>query len=397
MITDTIKLAIRNLGRKKSRSLLTVAGIGIGVASVVLIASIGEIGKFMIDEEVSNLGVGGVMVSGNNKVAGAQLDERHLSAIQQSSAVDNAAPIVVDYTKSYMRELMMDVVVWGTDTGAGQVIALEPLYGRMLSKNDIAAERKVCVIDQNIAQAYYKRDNIVGKTLSLQFAGGNETFEVIGVVASGGALMQGLMGDVIPSFIYLPYTTMQELSGKSGFDQIAVSIKEGVDEDVAASQFVSLCSRISGVDGNGFSAENMQSQKNKLGKVVDIVTVALSAIAGVSLIVAGLSIMTVMLVSVGERTREIGIKKSIGASQRDILWEFMVEAFSISVIGSLAGTGFGLLCLLLGCLPFGLPLRINMQLIAFCILFSILVGVVFGVYPASVASKLKPVDALRCE
>lgn len=394
MWIDTLRIGFKNLGRKRSRTLLTVTGIAIGVASVVLIASIGDIGKYTVNQEIESLGVGGVMISGNSKTPGAALGEAHLEAIRESGTVDSAIPIVVDYTKSYMRELMLDAVVWGIDYGAGQVIALDPLHGRLITKNDVKAARRVCIVDQNIAQAYYKRDNIVGKTLTLQFAGSYEEFEVVGVVASGGALMQGLMGDMIPSFIYLPYSTMQSLSGKESFDQIAVSIREGVDEDVAGAQLVSICNGASGISG-GFKAENVQNQKNRLGGVLDIITIVLSAIAGVSLIVAGLSIMTVMLQSVGERTREIGIKKSIGASQKDILWEFLVEAFTISLIGSLAGTAIGVLLLVVGCLPFGIPLRFNVELILFCIGFSILIGVVFGVYPASIASKMRPVDALR--
>lgn len=395
-MVDTILLSLKNLRRKKSRNMLTVMGIAIGVASVVLIASIGDIGKYTINQEINSLGVGGVMISGNKKLPGADLGEAHLDAIRRSGAVDSAIPIVVDYTKSYMRELMLDTVVWGIDYGANQVISMEAIHGRLITKNDVLAGKKVCVVDQNIAQAYYKRDNIVGKTLTLQFAAGYEEFEIVGIVASGGSLMQGLMGEIIPSFLYLPYTTMQKLSGKDSFDQIAIQIKDGVDENVAGSQLVSICNGVSGIS-NGFKAENMQSQKNKLGGVLDIVTMVLSAIAGVSLIVAGLSIMTVMLVSVNERTREIGIKKSIGANQRNILWEFLIEALTISVIGSLVGTVIGVLLVIIGCLPFGIPIRFNVELIVFCIFFSIFVGVVFGVYPATIASKLRPVDALRCE
>lgn len=396
MFIDILLISFRNLGRKKSRSMLTIIGIAIGVASVVLIASIGDIGKTAVNSELDSFGTGGIMVSGNNKTTGAQLTDEHLEAIRGSGTVDSAVPIVVDYTKSYMRELMMDAVVWGIDYGANQVISLDVIYGRLITGNDVRAKKKVCVIDQNIANSYYGRDNIVGKTVTLQFKDGYEDFEIIGVVSSGGNLMQGLMGDIIPSFVYLPYTTMQELSKTVEFDQIAVKTKDGVDLDVASAQLVAAANSVSGIQ-HGFKAENMQNQKAKLNTVLDIVTVALSAIAGVSLVVAGLSIMTLMLASVNERTREIGIKKSIGASRFNILTEFLIEAFTISALGSVIGASAGILLLIAGCIPFGIPVRINAGVILFSMLFSVISGVIFGVYPAMLASKLKPVEALRCE
>lgn len=396
MLLDTLRLSAKNLGRKKSRSALTIFGIAIGVASVVLIASIGEIGKFTINEEIDSLGAGGLVISGNSKTANTQLLIEHLEALRGSGTVDSAIPILVDYTKSYMRGLMMDTVVWGIDYGANQVISLETMYGRLITKNDVSGAKRICVVDANVANAYYKRDNIVGKTISLQFASGNEEFEVVGVVSSGGNVLQGLMGNFIPPFAYIPYTTMQELSGRASFDQIAVAVKSGVDESVAGTQLVKITNNVSGIR-SGFKAENMQGQKDKLNSILGTVTVVLSLIAGISLVVAGLSIMTVMLVSVGERTREIGIKKSIGASRRNILFEFIVEAFIISLIGSLSGTAAGIILVVAGCLPLGLPVLLNRGLIVFCILFSLAIGVAFGVYPATVASKLNPVDALRCE
>jgi putative ABC transport system permease protein len=389
-------MSLFNLGRKKSRSLMTVMGIAIGVASVVLIASIGDIGKAAITSEIESLGVGGLMISSNRKLPGTQLADEQLDTIRASGTVDSAIPIVLEYTKTYMRELMMDAAVWGIDYGANQVFHLNSLYGRLITKNDVTARRNICVVDQNIAQAFYKRDNIVGKTVTVQFASGYQELEIVGVVSSGGNLLQGLIGEIIPCFVYMPYTTLQDLSGKDSFDQIAVRVKPGVDGDVAGVQIVSALSNASGVQG-GFKADNMLSQKAKLDSVLNIITIVLSAIAGVSLIVAGLSIMTVMLVSVNERTREIGIKKSIGASRRSILFEFLIEAFAISLIGSLAGTVVGVLLIIIGCIPFGIAITLNVGTIVFCIFFSIFVGVVFGVYPATLASKMRPVDALRFE
>ncbi len=397
MLLDTLRISVKNLGRKKSRSTLTILGIAIGVASVVLISSMGEIGKYTVGEELDSLGVGALMLSGNQKMVGSALTAEHLAAVRQSGAVESAIPIIVDYTKSYMRELMLDVVVWGIDYGANQVISMEPLHGRLITKNDVAAAKKICVIDKNIALAYYKRENIVGKKISLQFKTGNEEFTVVGVVESGGSIVQGLMGDYIPAFFYTPYTTMQQAMGRETFDQIAVTLRPGVEGQVAGPQLVGIARQVPGSAAGQFKTENVQGQKEKLGYVLNIITMILSLIAGVSLVVAGLSIMTVMLVSVGERTREIGIKKSIGASRQNILAEFLIEAFVISLMGSLIGVGVGVGIIAAGCAVLKLPVILNPHLIGLCVFFAVLVGMVFGVYPASIASRLNPVDALRCE
>ena len=143
--------------------------------------------------------------------------------------------------------------------------------------------------------------------------------------------------------------------------------------------------------------ENMAAQMNKLNGILDIVTFVLSVIAGISLVVAGLSIMTVMLVSVNERTREIGIKKSIGASRSTIMKEFLVESLIISLLGSLSGAAAGVFISYLGCLVLSVDFVFNLSMFIFCVAFAVALGILFGVYPALQAVKLKPVDALRCE
>ena len=146
-----------------------------------------------------------------------------------------------------------------------------------------------------------------------------------------------------------------------------------------------------------FKADNISRQKETLDRVLGIITVVLSAIAAVSLVVAGLGIMTVMIVSVNERTREIGIKKSIGATQSTILVEFLIEAFTISLMGSMIGVIVGVLLTAAGCLAISIPALINFRLIGISIGISVVVGIVFGVYPAMMAARLHPVNALRIE
>ena len=220
--------------------------------------------------------------------------------------------------------------------------------------------------------------------------------KIVGVASSGGNLLQNMVGDVIPSFIYLPYTTLQRYAGEASFDQIAVTMLDNQNIEAVSEQIAALVNRQHNIS-RGFKADNISRQKETLDRVLGIITVVLSAIAAVSLVVAGLGIMTVMIVSVNERTREIGIKKSIGATQNTILVEFLIEAFTISLIGSVIGVAAGVLFTAIGCLAISLPVLINFHLIGASIGISVIVGIVFGVYPAMMAAKLHPVNALRIE
>lgn len=391
---DYIKNSLKSIG--KLRNILTLVAISIGVASVVLIASIGEIGKYTINSEINTFGLGSVTVKANSSVTNVSLDSDDLEIIRKQDFVKNAIPLMANFGKITVQESVENCIMWGIDNSADLVISLDTVYGRLIGNDDIKNHAKTCIIDTGLAQQLYKRTNVVGKQITLTINNKTDTFTIVGVASAGGNLLQSVVGNIVPMFVYLPYTTMQDLLGKSTFDQIAVKFDQSYDEDVASQKLVDVLSNSYGKE-DIFETQNITQQKDKLNNILNMVTLVLSAIAGISLIVSGLGIMTVMLVSVNERTKEIGIKKAIGAKNKDIMTEFLVDAFTLSLIGSIIGLSIGLLIVVGVSLLLDLPIIINTQILVICVLFSIIVGIVFSVYPARTAAKMRPVDALRSE
>ena len=394
---EMLKIAVRNLTRKSMRTWLTIASISIGIASVVVIGAIGDAGKAAVTSELDNMGITGLSVStaaGTSTTVHLQMDE--LNAIRELPSVENAMPLIMYYTDSTLKGEKSDSLVWGIDSGAKQVISLELLHGRLINKNDVEDTAKVCLVDQNYALTTYGRENIVGKTMQILMNGNEETYEIIGIVSAGSSIMQNVIGNYVPSIVYVPYTSLQEYAVINKFDQIAVKVNAGSDVEDAQSSIISALDQVSGTTG-AFHAENLAKQRDQLMSMLDIITLVLSLIGGISLIVAGLGIMTIMLVSVTERTREIGIKKAIGAKNHKILVEFLLEAVFITAIGSLLGALVGLGISMLGLMAVGMSAAIQWPTILNAIGVSMLIGVFFGVYPAYKASKLRPVEALRIE
>lgn len=393
---EYIGAAISNIYRKRFRSVLTMLGISIGVCSVVIIGAVGNIGTDLLNKEISSFGIGGITIGTDNNTKDTKLYIDDLETIEQNSKVDKAVPILLEYTKSYCRNLAVNTAVWGVGSGADQIFSLELMHGRLINYSDLAGAERVCIVDEEYAVKTFKRSNIVGKKITLDLDGRSEPLEVIGVVKSGGMIIQNLITDIIPSFIYSPYTTIQSLGGKSYFDQICIVANESYDEEVVATSIIKTLEEKNNSRG-AYKSENVTAQKDRLNGIVGIVTLILSVIAGISLVVAGLSVMTVMLVSVKERTREIGIKKSVGATKKNIMTEFLIEAIILTLFGSLIGCIIAIVVTFVGCAVLGLTPSVNWSLTLVCIVFSLVIGIVFGVYPAIKASKLSPVDALRHE
>lgn len=386
---DTLSKGMRCVFRNKLRSFLTILGISVGVTSVVLVSSIGEIGTAAIDSELSEMGMDSLVISAS------ELNENDLQAVKAVSNVSDAMPLMNKVTTVSMRNKTISAMVWGVNEDADKVVNLEIKYGRLLNRGDIAQKNHVCVIDEAIANDMYKRGNITDKTIEVLINGNQAEFEIVGVVRSGVNTLQNMLGGFIPDFVYIPYSVMQDYTNSYKFDNITVKLNDKTDSENAA-QVIENMLNVS-KEKTGVKVENLLQQKEKMNNIMNIASVALSVVAGISLIVSGISIMTVMLVSVSERTREIGIKKSIGATTYAIMYEFLLESVLITLIGGLIGfvIGAGLSALL--CFAVGLPAAVNVNTVISVLIISVATGVLFGVYPARKAAMLRPVDALRHE
>ena len=378
------------LGRKRLRSILTVSSIAIGMAMVVLILCIGHIGTAAIENELESMGVDGISVSATE---GLSMDA--LTAIRGLSLVRQAMPLSLQFASAVTDTGTYSVVGCGIDSGADQVISLSLLYGRMLTPGDVARQAAVCVVDETLAEEVFGRTNVVGQTLSVVYQNGSMELTVVGVSATGSSLLQN-MTSLIPYMIYLPYTTQQMVTGVTVFDQIAVRLADGTAAE-SATTAIRRELTYAGQQTEGLLTEDLASQRKRLESMMQIVSLALTAIGGVSLLVSGFGILTVMLSSVNERTREIGIKKAIGATRGRILCEFMAGALLLSLFGALAGMALGCGAVLLGCGLLGFTPAFPWWSLTAVLGLTLLLGIAFGAYPAYQAAGLRPVEALRYE
>lgn len=389
---DLMINAIKVLFRKKGRTFLTLSGIIVGVASVIIINHISQCGNTALTDEIDGLGIGGITVS--LKKQSAELSQNQLSTIQSLSYVDYAMPVMFEATDAYIREKKSSIYLWGIDKTAKDVISLQLLYGRFINSGDISSHAKNCMVDQMLAKEYYGTDHVVGKKILINSGGSGAEYEIVGVIKTGSGILQNIMGSYIPNFVYVPYTTMQNNIGSNNFSQIAVKIKNEYDNEAAGQNIVKTMERNANING-AYSFTNMAKQKENISNIIRIFSVVLTAVGIISLFVAGLSIMNVMLVAVTERTKEIGIKKALGASRKVIVMEFLTESVVLTLIGAVIGIVFGILVSWIGAWSLGLTFILRIDIMIEILLFSLLVGAVFGIYPALKASKLKPVEALR--
>lgn len=378
------------LGRKRLRTWLTVSSIAIGTAMVVLVIGIGGVGTQAVNSELESMGIDGVSVSATKGLSVAAL-----TSIRCLAEVRQAMPLSLQFASARVGEGSYSVVGCGIDGGADQVISLQLLHGRMLTTQDVATEMAVCVVDESLAREAFGRTNVVGQSIALYYEDGSLDALVVGVTATGSSLLQNMTA-LIPYMVYLPYTTQRSATGIDTFDQIAVRLRDG-NASTQAEEAIHTVLERSGEDYGTLTTENLATQRERLDTMASILSLVLTAIGGVSLLVSGFGIFTVMLSSVNERTREIGIKKAIGATRGRIMAEFLAGALLMSAGGALLGMFLGCAVVAGGCALMGMPSVFDWPRLAAVFAVTLLLGTAFGAYPAYQAAGLRPVEALRYE
>ena len=387
---DSIFLSFRNIFKKGIRTTLTILGISVGVVSVMLINTISDIGIKTINNELDSLGLNGISVTGDK----CSVDNNDLNIIKKQKGVSSAMPILTSKSKISNSNTSKDIMLWGVDSGASQVVAFDILFGRSFENYDINSKENVCLIDETAAKAIFKRKNCIGKKIKILVSNTYEDFKIIGVTSSGSGILQNIMGSVVPVFCYIPYTTFQQTTGTDELYQIAIKLNS---EDLAKSVSKSIKTKLDiekGVQGSVKTGDLAAGRQTLIG-LLDTITIIFSIVSIITLLVAGLGIMTVMLVSVNERTREIGIKKAIGANFFNIMSEFLFEALTISTFGSIIGITVGIIIILLGSMAIGVDFSIKISTLILSFSSALIIGAVFGIYPAYKAAKMKIIDALR--
>lgn len=384
MFFNTLKLAVRSTLANKMRSFLTMLGIIIGVVSVVMLMSIAESTTSSITDAISSMGSDllTVMVTDDD----VKLKSDDYMELTQYDAIKGVAPyLAVNGTARSGSEYVSASGI-GVTAEYQEIADLALQAGRGIQPTDLEWRTNVAVIGTEIAEELFESYDVIGKTFQMS----NRTFTVVGLLEESGTDFTGSLD----ARVLIPLTTAQRISDSASVSTCYVQAASSNDIALAQSMTEAFLYAKTG-DEDAYSVLNMSALLDTLDSVMSKVSLMLGGIAAISLLVGGIGIMNIMLVSVAERTREIGIRKAIGARRADIMSQFLIEACTLSILGGLIGLGVSAL----GLRAFGLIANLNVRLewsaAVGALLFCVLIGVIFGSYPASKASRMTPIDALQ--
>ena len=394
MIYQSFKMAVKAIAGNKMRSFLTILGVVIGVVAIVVLVSIGQGANSSVVESIEGMGTNLITANINARRMNP-IDLDSLNELAQNEAISYVAPIAsVSGTVKAGTTTYDDGVVQGTTPGYESIRNWTVAEGRFLQQPDIDNRSFVAVIGSEAATEMYGTTHAVGETFSLN----GYTITVVGVLEAVGSSASGSNDNQI----LIPFALAQRLSNQTSISSFYVSAASSAQVEQAQAAVESYLEKAfenynTRSFGTQYSVFNQTEMLSTLSETTNTLTLMLGGIAAISLLVGGIGIMNIMLVSVSERTREIGIRKAIGAARGNILTQFLIESLVVSLMGGLLGLAISVVAVkaLAPVLQMTLTIPVNVAWMA--IGFSVFIGVVFGMYPANKASKLRPIEALHYE
>lgn len=386
-----IKVSIKNIISNKLRSSLTMLGLIIGIISVILLVGIGNGATTNVKSKVKSLGTGTLTVTINSN-SDSTLEYSQMDEILQISNVEAVAPYKnVSGTVNKGTVTSKRATILATTPQYMNIMNLTISDGRLLSNIDLNNYSKICLIGSDLAESLFensKTKDIIGQSIKIE----GDNYTVVGVLTSAGSTM----GNNIDTTLIIPFTTAKYLKGDTSISNLYIKVANENYIDETTTLIEIYISNTLSISEDYFSVSSQDNMLDTMSSVSNTLSLLLGGISGISLIVGGIGVMNVMLVSVTERTKEIGIRKALGAKRRDILIQFLGESLMLCILGGTIGVTLGLIIgKILQIFGFDFSATSTVVIISFA--SSAVIGIAFGIFPAYKASKLNPIEALRTE
>lgn len=384
---QSMRMALKSIYSSKVRAFLTMLGIIIGVSSVIILVSVGQGTTAQITEQLNGLGTNQLTVSITGRGATTSLTYEEALKLGEIEGVENVAPVISGNVTAKHNTENVSVNVEGITPSYEDVKDFHVQSGRFLLEIDTKYRQKVALIGSGTAEDLFGTDNPVGQKVQLN----GISYTIVGLLETKGSSLSGSNDDTI----LIPISTAERQLKSKGVRSITIATTSADTVATAKAKLESTLDAKFNYADNAFNVFDSQEMLETVNSTTDTLSMALAGIAGISLFVGGIGIMNIMIVSVNERTREIGIRKAIGAKKIDILAQFMIESIVLSGLGGVIGVGIGVAgSWLLGEYS-SLTVSIAWDMVFISFIFSLLIGVIFGIMPANKAARLHPIHALR--